>query len=181
MCITILEMNVYSPARYVACYLFAIAWPWANAISQEASSSNASNWSTIRGAALDGHSLETDIADSWPAEGPAVLWTRELGQGYSAFISWDQYVATQYQHLSGQFVICLAADTGTTKWEYRYDWPYDPAGIYPGPRSTPTYDDGFVYFTSPSGLVACLNADTGVKIWSMFERLRRAFRLAHLR
>ena len=135
MCITIREMDVYSPARYVACCLFAIAWPWANAISQEANSSNALNWSTIRGAALDGHSLETDIADSWPAEGPAVLWTRELGQGYSAFISWDQCVATQYQHLSGQFVICLAVDTGMTKWEYRYDWPYDPAGLYPGPQA----------------------------------------------
>jgi len=151
----------------LACYLFAIALCCENANSQEVRSPKASNWPTIRGVAWDGHSVENAIADSWPADGPAVLWTRELGQGYSAFIAWDQCVATQYQHLSGQSVICMAADSGTTKWEYRYDWPYDPAGVYPGPRSTPTYDNGFVYFTSPSGLVACLNADTGVKIWSM--------------
>ena len=176
-------MNVYSPTCYFSCCLFAIALSCSNANCQDTSGINLCDWPTIRGAALDGHSSEKEIADYWPAEGPAVLWTRQLGQGYSAFIAWDQSVATQYQHLSGQFIVCMAADTGTTKWEYYYDWPYDPAGVYPGPRSTPTYDSGFVYFSGPSGLVACLNADTGVKIWSIqfVERVRRAFRLAHLR
>lgn len=135
-----------------------------NANCQESTSVNEAIWPTIRGAAFDGHSPENEIADQWPAEGPPVLWSRELGQGYSAFIAWDKYVATQYQQLSGQYIICMAADSGKTKWEFRYDWPYDPAGVYPGPRSTPTFDSGFVYFTSPSGQVGCLNADTGVKV-----------------
>ena len=139
----------------------------ANTISRDASSNLSTDWPTIRGAAFDGHSPEKELADHWPAEGPPVLWTCELGQGYSAFIAWDQCVATQYQHLSGQYLICMEADSGRTKWEYRYDWPYDPAGVYPGPRSTPTFDSGFVYFTSPSGLVACLNADSGDKVWSI--------------
>ena len=25
----------------------------------------------------------------------------------------------------------MNANTGETLWEYRYDWPYDPAGVYP--------------------------------------------------
>ena len=164
-------MNVYLPSRCLSCSLIAIALSLTFlskvANCQDTGGINSYNWPTIRGAAFDGHSSEKGIADHWAAQGPAVLWTRELGQGYSAFIAWDQFVATQYQHLSGQVIVCMAADTGTTKWEYRYDWPYDPAGVYPGPRSTPTYESGFVYFTSPSGLVACLDANTGVKIWSV--------------
>jgi hypothetical protein len=90
--------------------LFALTLFCANGISQEVRSNSTTNWPTIRGAAFDGHSSEKELADRWPAEGPPVLWSRELGQGYSAFIAWDQCVATQYQHLSGQYLICMEAD-----------------------------------------------------------------------
>ena len=124
-------------------------------------------WPFIRGPNYDGHSSETGLADSWPVEGPPVLWTRELGQGYSSFIAWDRRVATQIQTLAGQYVVCLDADTGDTIWQYRYEWPYEPAGLYPGPRATPTYADGFVYFSAPSGLIGCLTASEGRLIWSV--------------
>ena len=140
--------------------------------SQEASPSTNRDWPTIRGPAWNGQSLEIGLAEHWPPEGPPVLWTRDLGQGYSAFIAWDHWVATQYQDLAGQYVVCLSADTGATKWQYHYGWPYDPAGVYPGPRSTPVYDNGFVYFTSPTGLVGCLNANSGELVWSIeLERM----------
>jgi outer membrane protein assembly factor BamB len=125
------------------------------------------SWPSIRGSAWNGISSESNLVDHWPKEGPPVLWTRELGQGYSAFVAWDKRVATQYQTLRGQFVSCFDANTGATLWEYRYDWPYDPAGVYPGPRATPTYHDGCLYFASPAGLIGCLSADTGRLIWSV--------------
>ena len=125
------------------------------------------DWPGIRGPHWNGHADETGLADSWPPEGPPVLWTRALGQGYSAFVAWSNRVATQYQSLSGQFVICLNANTGSTLWEYRYDWPYDPAGLYPGPRATPMYKDGFLYFAGPAGLIGCLDSETGTHIWSV--------------
>ncbi|MFN9721216.1 MAG: PQQ-binding-like beta-propeller repeat protein [Planctomycetota bacterium] len=125
------------------------------------------DWPGIRGPKWDGHSAETGIADLWPEQGPPVLWTRELGQGYSSFIAWDELIATQYQSLSGQYVICLDALTGRTIWEYRYDWPYDPAGVYPGPRATPTYHRGRLYFASPAGLIGCLDARSGKLLWSL--------------
>lgn len=43
------------------------------------------DWPGIRGPHWNGHADETGLADSWPPEGPPVLWTRALGQGYSAF------------------------------------------------------------------------------------------------
>jgi|GEM_PF-4355246 len=81
------------------------------------------NANFIRGTQYDGHSPEIHIADSWPEEGPPVLWTRELGQGYSAFVAEGDYVYTQGQSLTGQYLYCLEADTGNTVWQYKYDWP----------------------------------------------------------
>ncbi len=131
------------------------------------SKSVVAGWPFIRGSRFDGHSLETGLAESWPPTGPPILWTRELGQGYSSFIAWDDRVATQRQSLTGQYVVCFEADTGKTIWEHRYAFPYDPAGVYPGPRATPTYADGRVFFAAPEGSVTCLRASNGQHLWSI--------------
>jgi outer membrane protein assembly factor BamB len=135
--------------------------------SRRTTTSDQHEWPGIRGPQWNGNSAEVGLLDFWPAEGPPVLWTRELGQGYSAFVAWSNRIATQYQSLGGQYVICLDSDTGQTIWEYKYEWPYDPAGVYPGPRATPMYSEGLLYFASPAGVIGCLDADTGSLKWSV--------------
>jgi outer membrane protein assembly factor BamB len=124
-------------------------------------------WPQHRGPQGTAIADETDLADSWPSEGPPVLWTRDLGQGYSAFIGVGGRVYTQTQDLSAQSVVCLEADTGRLVWEYRYGWPYEAAGMYPGPRATPTWHAGRIYFASPTGLVGCLRDRDGQLLWSV--------------
>ncbi len=123
-------------------------------------------WPFVRGAAFDGHSPEIHLAERWPASGPPVLWVRELGQGYSALVASGDRVYTQAQSLAGQFVYCLDADSGETIWRYRYAGPYQLAGVYPGPRATPTVSDQFVYFAAPDGLIGCLTCESGNLVWS---------------
>ena len=125
-----------------------------------------SGWPAVRGPNFDGHSPEIHTANEWPDAGPPVLWTRELGQGYSAFVAEGRRVYTQAQTIAGQSVYCLDADTGETVWSYRYDWPYEIVGVYPGPRATPSLFRGRVYFAAPSGIIGCLAAETGEPIWS---------------
>jgi hypothetical protein len=124
-------------------------------------------WPHIRGPCYSGASTNTRLADSWPADGPPVLWTCELGRGYSGLIAVGNRVYTQTQTLTEQEVVALDADTGRTIWEHRYGWPYDPGGMYPGPRSTPTWSDGQIYFAAPDGLVGCLRAADGQQVWTM--------------
>jgi len=124
-------------------------------------------WTFLRGPRYDGKSTEINLADDWPEEGPPVLWNRNLGQGYSGFVSQNKHVYTQFQTVSGQYVVCLDSETGETVWEHRYDWPYEPLGVYPGPRSTPTIHRNRVYFSGTSGLVGCLSAANGKLIWSV--------------
>ncbi len=124
-------------------------------------------WPHVRGPDYDGLSRESGLADSWPPEGPPLLWTAELGRGYSGLIAAQGRVYTHTQTLTEQHVVALDAETGRRLWEYRCGWPFDPAGMYPGPRATPTWHDGRLYFAAPDGLVGCLDAATGRHVWSV--------------
>lgn len=124
-------------------------------------------WPHLRGPHYNALSDETDLADSWLEQGPLVLWTQEIGRGYSGFVAVGNRVYTQRQTFTEQSVLCLDADTGRKVWEYGYGWPYEPAGLYPGPRATPTYSSGRIYFADPDGLVGCLRAADGRLVWSV--------------
>ncbi|WP_166831126.1 outer membrane protein assembly factor BamB family protein [Thalassoroseus pseudoceratinae] len=132
---------------------------------------NSPAWNFHRGPGFDGHVTDTEIVETVPPEGPPVLWTRTLGKGFSGFSGDGNRVYTQYQTLGGQYVVCLDAHTGETVWEYRYAFPYQHVGLYPGPRSTPTLYQDKVYFTGPSGELGCLTAARGKKVWvrNVFE------------
>lgn len=123
-------------------------------------------WPHLRGPRHDSTTDAEGLMDQWPAEGPPVLWTREIGIGYSGFTAVGRRVYTQRQTLYGQSVLCLDADSGEAVWETRYGWPHDSAGMYPGPRATPTCYGGRIYFAAPDGLVGCLDARNGRRLWS---------------
>jgi len=131
-----------------------------------ASTSDAGDWPNFRGPTHDGLAAEETLFDSWPEDGPAVVWSREIGQGYSGFVVVGKRAFTQEQTLYHQALICLDTNTGKTLWSYRYGWPHEGGGLYPGPRATPTVDGDRVYFTSPNGLVGCVAIETGKLVWS---------------
>ncbi len=135
--------------------------------SKPAPVDTAQGWPSVRGVTFDAHSSETNIAEFWPEAGPPVLWVREIGQGYSAFVAGGQRVFTQAQSLAGQFLLCLDADTGETIWEHRYALPFESIGVYPGPRSTPTLAEDKVLFSAPDGMVRCLDASNGRERWTV--------------
>lgn len=128
------------------------------------------DWPHLRGPQYDGTSAETGLAETWPAGGPPRLWSLPLGQGHSGFIVAEGKVFTQRQTLGGQYVLCLDPDSGETVWETRYDWAWQPKGPYPGPYASPTWSRGKVYYSSPTGLVGCLDAKTGTSLWSVNVR-----------
>lgn len=148
-------------ARFRAAALVALLLAAPAARGQDA------EWPHVRGPNYDGRSAETGLADRWPADGPPVLWERELGQGYSGFAVAGRHAFTQYQNRIGQFVTALDADTGDAVWRRRVDWPWQPLGAYPGPYATPTWHAGRVYYATPTGIVGCLDAADGREVWSV--------------
>jgi outer membrane protein assembly factor BamB len=130
------------------------------------------DWPHVRGPTYDAHAAEAGLADSWPADGPPVLWAKELGQGYSGTVVADGKLVTQFQTNTGQYVLALDPDTGAELWRRRVDLPWQPVGAYPGPYATPTVADGHVYFATPTGLVGCLTAADGRAVWEVNLRTR---------
>jgi outer membrane protein assembly factor BamB len=126
-----------------------------------------SDWPQLRGPNYDSTSTETGLADAWPDTGPPVLWTRDVGQGYSSFAAVGNRVFTQGQSLYQQYVMCLDAQTGAPIWTHGCGWPYEGGGLYPGPRSTPTWHEGRLYYATPDGTIGCLDAETGQAYWSV--------------
>jgi len=127
---------------------------------------SAGDWPQWRGPTHDGYAIDEKLAEAWPSEGPAVLWSREIGQGYSAFVVADDRAYTQSQSLYDQTLLCLDANTGETIWSYKTGWAFEAGGLYPGPRATPAVVDGLVYFAAPDGLIGCVDARTGSLFWS---------------
>jgi outer membrane protein assembly factor BamB len=147
-----------------------MAWRWlplAVLLVATCSDTYAGDWPWFHGPTHDRHATGERLQESWPVEGPPVVWARSLGVGYSSFVVAGGRAFTQTQSLYDQAVECLDARTGATIWRKRYALPYDGGGLYPGPRSTPAVVDGNVYFHSPEGIVGCLRAEDGDSFWSV--------------
>src|SRR5687767_8940715 len=101
-----------SRSTYHVCRIgcFLAAWGAALCLATPA----VADWPHLRGPRYDGTSSETGLAESWPAEGPPRLWSRDLGQGYSGFVVADGKVFTQRQTLGAQYLVCLDPDNGRT-------------------------------------------------------------------
>ena len=108
------------------------------------------------------------LASEWPAGGPKRLWSRPLGGGHSAILVNGNTLYTMYSQGEQEIVIALAADTGKTIWEYKYDAPQ--AGMNyeygVGPHSTPLLVGDLLYTVGATGKFFALDRKTGKVAWS---------------
>jgi outer membrane protein assembly factor BamB len=113
-------------------------------------------------------STSKGLAASWPASGPKLLWSRPLGQGHSSILVSDNTLYTMYSQGEQEVVIALAADTGKTIWEHKYDAP--TAGMnYKeglGPHSTPLVVGDRLFTVGAIGKFHALDKKTGKVLWS---------------
>ncbi len=113
-------------------------------------------------------STSKGLAATWPATGPRKLWSRPLGAGHSAIITSGNTLYTMYSAGQQEVVIALAADTGKTIWEHKYDAP--PTGLNleygAGPHSTPLLVGDLLYTVGATGKLLALDKKTGKVAWS---------------
>ena len=110
------------------------------------------------------------LKNTWPEAGPPKLWERDLGEGYSSVLVQDGKLYTQYRVDEKEAVAALDAATGKTLWERRYE--ASPAEGHVdqfgrGPRSTPLLVDGQLFTIGVSGVLLCLNPETGEIQWQL--------------
>ncbi len=108
------------------------------------------------------------LAAKWPEDGPKKLWTRELGEGYSAIVAEGDRLYTMYRGGDQERIVALNAKNGETIWETPYDAkPHEEhvSQFGDGPRSTPLIDGDKMYTIGVSGVMHCVNKADGKVNW----------------
>lgn len=138
-------------------------------IPAQIANAQSSDWAQWGGPGRNFKSATTAIADSWPASGPRTLWSRELGEGYSAITVESGKLYTMYRRGEQEVVISMDAATGKTIWEYGYAAPfsseYDMSNG-PGPHSTPLVVGERIFTAGATSKFHSLSKRDGKPLWS---------------
>jgi outer membrane protein assembly factor BamB len=117
-----------------------------------------------RGPEATGVYPETGLMETWPDNGPQILWHYDgLGQGFSSpvFAGGKIYLSGLDQNTG--YIYCLSMD-GKLLWKKSYgpEW----TSSYTGSRSSPKVSGGKIYLLSATGRLVCMDAANGNMIWS---------------
>jgi len=122
----------------------------------------------FRGQHRDGIFAEQGLLQAWPESGPVEAWAAQgIGGGFSSpiVVGGKIYVTGMLGENAGNLFV-LDEATGAIEKTF----PYGPETLNDqaqGPRSTPTWNDGRLYFLSGLGVVYCMNAADGGILWSV--------------
>jgi len=125
-------------------------------------------WPRFRGASYDAISPEkVSLARTWPAEGPRVLWSVEVGEGYAgaAVLEGRVYLLDYDQNKQADVVRCLSLNDGKEIW--RYSYPVKIKRFHGMSRTVPAVTDKYVVTLGPKGHVTCLDSRTGEFRWML--------------
>lgn len=116
-----------------------------------------------RGTDRTGIYTETGLMKSWPAAGPAMLWSYDgLGEGHSsAAIASDKIYLTGMTDGKGYLYVFDLKGKLLNKKMYGPEWNES----YNGPRGTVTLNDGKLYLMSGVGDLYCFDVATLNVVW----------------
>jgi len=121
------------------------------------------SWPRFRGPKGDGISTDTGLMTKWLEAAPKLLWTAEgLGHGFGSVTLDGGFVCVAGDIGRKSVVTALTMD-GDLLWQFENGHSWESPT--PGGRSTPTLDAGKVYHENAHGILVCLAATTGSKIW----------------
>lgn len=127
---------------------------------------HAADWPRFLGPNDNGTSPETGLLDSFPADGPPILWQNKIGTGYSAPSVRDGKLVLYHRLGNEEVVEAMDPASGKPIWRQANPTTYiDPFGYNNGPRCTPllTADRGYTF--GAQGVLSCLNLADGQVVW----------------
>ncbi len=146
--------------------------PLAVAAILAASWARAADWPTFRGASRTGVAPDTDLLESWPADGPPLVWqTAGAGRGYASPAIAGDRIFTLGDGLStaddaDEYLSCFDRATGRQLWKTKTGAAWaDGQPAWQSSRSTPTVDGDRVYVLSPFGLLLACSVANGRELF----------------
>jgi len=128
----------------------------------------ASDWPQFLGPTRNGIYSGTNLAESWPKEGPPLIWQKKVGQGFSGPIVANGKLILFHRLEDRETVECLDAQSGKRLWSFDYPTAYrDDFGSDEVARATLACAEGGGYAFGAEGILHCRDLDTGKKLWSV--------------
>lgn len=125
---------------------------------------SASDWPQYLGPDRNSISSEKGLLRSWPTEGPKVLWTATLGEGFGgpAVSEGKVYIYDRVDDRAN-VLRCFDLISGNEEWTFSYEAPGSVS--YDGSRSVPAIDDRRIYVCDVFGNFHCVDMDTHKALW----------------
>jgi outer membrane protein assembly factor BamB len=124
-------------------------------------------WPRFRGPNLDAISSDENVtlARTWPANGPKVLWSIDVGEGYAgaAVLAGRVYVLDYDREKQADTIRCLSLADGKEIWQYSYT--VKVKRNHGMSRTVPTVTDKYIVTMGPKCHVTCLDSMTGQFHW----------------
>ncbi|MDB6038865.1 MAG: hypothetical protein JWM99_2706 [Verrucomicrobiales bacterium] len=106
------------------------------------------------------------LARDWKTQPPIELWRHPVGPAWSGFAVVGNFAITQEQRGEDELVICYDLGSGKILWSHADKVHYNTVIAGEGPRATPTIQSNRVFTVGATGLLNCLDLETGNRIWS---------------
>ena len=129
-------------------------------------------WPRFRGANFNAISTEEmSLAKTWPAGGPQVLWSIEVGEGFAgaAILAGRAYMLDYDREQQADVVRCLSLEDGKDIWRYAY--PVKVKRWHGMSRTIPAVTQEHVVTIGPKCHVTCLDSMSGEFRW-MYNLVR---------
>jgi len=137
----------------------------------------ATDWPQFLGFTRDGVYHGPALRETWPAEGPRILWRMEVGEGYSSPVVGEGRLIVSHRLRNEWVVDCVNPKTGQKHWSFHEPMTFEDAAHHDnGPRATPSISRGRVFLCNSDGQLISLNLADGKKIWA--RRLDKAAEVA---
>lgn len=111
---------------------------------------------------------ETPLMESWPREGPEMLWIYEgLGRGYGGPLVCGEGIFVNAEENGNSYIVCLDHQ-GRFRWRSpngKEFTGFDFTASYPGTRAAPAVKGRYVYAVSGMGHLSCFDTRDGRVIW----------------
>lgn len=136
------------------------------ALAQGTFATPVADWPQFLGPTQDNISPETGLLETFPADGPRVLWKLQLGSGYGSPSVRGDLLVVHHRKGNSEIVEALDPATGKSRWHFDYPTRFvDPFGYSSGPRCSPILTADRCYTFGAEGVLLCLDLATGQQIW----------------